>query len=323
MTTISTFLLLPFRKSTHLSLWALRCRISSISFGVAPTTECGQPVPRPRGIKTLQAYTGQLVWIGGKFPIDMGAEFTWYSALGYNTERRMVRNNLKYELMNILYNLASLYSKLAVALSRGKEGLKTAAGYIALAAGVLDHIRKEILPELRMSDPPEDVDADTLESLSYLLLAQSQECFWQKEDPEAGRLCRPYPRSLEDLVNRLCMSLEKAIATKNGIIPPLSEYELHLAGEFYTVCDAGRALSLDITLHLMPLLSQNGSSPHRSKTAAGALHKAARRWKLDDPRHILSAVAFDQATQERLGPVRFLSIKTLSSPSLKVPLPNL
>ncbi|KAK2025871.1 BRO1-domain-containing protein [Colletotrichum zoysiae] len=110
--------------------------------------------PHPSGIK---AYAWQPVWIGGKFPIDIGAEFTWGPALGYNTERPMVRNNLKYELMNILYNLASLYSQLAVAQSRGGKGLKAgAAGYFALAIGVLDHMRKGILPELRSWRSPKN-----------------------------------------------------------------------------------------------------------------------------------------------------------------------
>jgi programmed cell death 6-interacting protein len=92
-----------------------------------------------------------------------------------------VRNNLKFELMNILYNLASLYSQLAINTPRGStDGLKTAAHYFSLAAGVLSHIQSAVLPELRMSDPPEDMDNSTLESLKQLMLAQSQECFWQK-----------------------------------------------------------------------------------------------------------------------------------------------
>ncbi|KAL3959460.1 hypothetical protein ACCO45_004577 [Purpureocillium lilacinum] len=117
---------------------------------------------------------------GGKFPIDIGAEFTWYPALGYNTERPMVRNNLKYELMNVLYNLAALYSQLAVNTPRSTpENLKIAAHNFNLAAGVLSHIQKTILPELRMPDPPDDMDDSTLEALVQLFLAQSQECMWQ------------------------------------------------------------------------------------------------------------------------------------------------
>ncbi|KAF4119570.1 programmed cell death 6-interacting protein [Geosmithia morbida] len=140
--------------------------------------------PHTSGIAKLMKYAAQLVWIGGKFPIDIGAEFSWYPALGYNTEQPLVRNNLKFELLNILYNLASLYSQLAYHTHSGNgtnaDALKTAANYFSLAAGVLTHMQTTVLPELRMSDPPEDMDACTLGSLTNLMLAQSQECFWQK-----------------------------------------------------------------------------------------------------------------------------------------------
>ena len=100
--------------------------------------------------------------------------------MGYNIERPISQNNLKFELANVLYNLAALYSQLAVASNRGTtEGLRTACNYFYLSAGVISHIRDEVIPELR-SSPPEDMDEATLESLMQLLLAQGQECFWQK-----------------------------------------------------------------------------------------------------------------------------------------------
>jgi programmed cell death 6-interacting protein len=100
--------------------------------------------------------------------------------LGYNTERPISQNNLKFELANVLYNLAALYSQLAVSAHRGTaEGLKSACNYFCLAAGVISHIKTAVIPELR-STPPEDMDIPTLESVQQLLLAQAQECFWQK-----------------------------------------------------------------------------------------------------------------------------------------------
>lgn len=59
------------------------------------------------------------------------------------------------------------------------EGLKSACNYFCLAAGVISHIKTEVIPELRTL-PPEDMDTMTLESLQQLLLAQAQECFWSK-----------------------------------------------------------------------------------------------------------------------------------------------
>jgi len=100
--------------------------------------------------------------------------------MGYNIERPISQNNLKFELANVLYNLAALYSQLATASNRGTtEGLRSAANYFCMSAGVISHLKSEIIPELRTA-PPEDMDDSTLECLLQLLLAQAQECFWQK-----------------------------------------------------------------------------------------------------------------------------------------------
>ncbi|KAF4885354.1 pH-response regulator protein palA/prr-1 [Colletotrichum fructicola] len=256
MATISNILSLPFRKSTQLSLSSTIRQYINTKYDQHPDMfrqdlevidalrrdAVNVREPHPSGIKKLHAYAGQLVWIGGKFPIDIGAEFTWYPALGYNTERPMVRNNLKYELMNILYNLASLYSQLAVAQSRtGTEGLKTAAGYFSSAAGVLQHMQKEILPELRMSDPPEDMDANTLESLAQLLLAQSQECFWQKAvmDGYKDAIIARLAARVSDLYNSAGEAAMKSEAISSAWIHHMSAKHHHFAGaaQYRAACD--------------------------------------------------------------------------------------
>lgn len=90
------------------------------------------------------------------------------------------QNNLRFELANILYNLASLYTQLAVSLNRStSDGLKSACNYFCHAAGVIAHLKDTVIPDLRTT-PPEDMDKMTLESIQQLLLAQAQECFWSK-----------------------------------------------------------------------------------------------------------------------------------------------
>jgi programmed cell death 6-interacting protein len=94
--------------------------------------------------------------------------------------RQVSQNNLRFELANILFNLAALYSQLAFSVNRTtSDGLKQACNYFCQSAGVLLHLRADVLPDLRTS-PPEDMDEMTLQSLEQLLLAQAQECFWQK-----------------------------------------------------------------------------------------------------------------------------------------------
>ena len=134
--------------------------------------------PHVSGIRKISLYAAQLVWIGGKFPIDIGAEFAWYPVLGFNTQGAVTESNLRFELANILFNLAALYSHLAYSLNRtSSEGLKAASNYLCLASGVIEYLKADIIPDIRCT-PPEDMDTMTLECLQHLLLAQAQECFW-------------------------------------------------------------------------------------------------------------------------------------------------
>ena len=136
--------------------------------------------PHISGVKRLQAYAAQLGWLGGKFPIDIGVDFPWYPAIGLNTATPILQNNIRFELANVLFNLASLYTQLAFSSNRTtSDGLKTAAGYFSSGAGTLHFLRTDILSDMR-STPPEDMDESTLDCLESLFLVQAQECFWQK-----------------------------------------------------------------------------------------------------------------------------------------------
>lgn len=132
------------------------------------------------GLAKLQRYIAQLQYLSGKFPIDVGVEFPWYPAIGYNIQNPVLQNNLRFELANVLFNLAALYTQLAYNLNRTTpEGLKQAALYGQAAAGTLSYLKAEIIPDMR-GTTPEDMDAPTLESLEQFCLAQAQEAFWQK-----------------------------------------------------------------------------------------------------------------------------------------------
>ncbi|KAH8885322.1 BRO1-domain-containing protein [Thozetella sp. PMI_491] len=255
MTTASV-LSLPFRKSTHISISdAIRQYISK-KYDQHPEMfrndlEVIDNLRRdavnvreahPSGVKKLQTYAGQLVWMGGKFPIDIGADFSWYPALGYHTERPLVQNNLKYELMNVLYNLAALYSQLALSSNRSStDGLKTAASWFSHAAGVLTHVKTQILPELRMDNPPDDMDESTLESLIQLLLAQSQECFWQKavtdkyKDASIAKLAA----RVSDLYNLAGEAAMQSEAISSSWIHHMSAKHHHFAAaaQYRAACD--------------------------------------------------------------------------------------
>ncbi|KAL1893891.1 pH-response regulator protein palA/rim20 [Ceratocystis pirilliformis] len=198
--------------------------------------------PHVSGITKLQAYAAQIVWIGGKFPIDIGVNFPWYPAFGCNSDRPVVRNNLKYELLNVLYNLAALYCHLADSTSRGTpEGLKTAASYFSQAAGVLAHMQTEILPGLRMSDPPEDMDDATLEALTQLCLAEAQECFWQKAvtDGYKDAIISKLAIRVSDLYGEAASASMKSNAISSQWIHHMSAKQHHFAAaaQYRMACD--------------------------------------------------------------------------------------
>ncbi|KAI1139982.1 BRO1-domain-containing protein [Hypoxylon sp. FL0543] len=251
----SNILAVPFRKGTQLSLSSAIRQYISTKYDQHPDMfrqdlevidalrrdAVNVREPHPSGVARLQAYAGQLVWIGGKFPIDIGADFTWYPALGYNTERPIVHNNLRFELANILYNLAALYSQLAIASNRSStDGLKTAASYFTQSAGVLTHLKTEVIPELRTT-PPEDMDEHTLDSLIQLQLAQAQECFWQKavmdgyKDASIAKLAA----KVSDLYNEAGEAAMRSEAISSSWIHHMSAKHHHFAAaaQYRAACD--------------------------------------------------------------------------------------
>ena len=50
---------------------------------------------------------------------------------------------------------------------------------IQYAAGCFKHLDEVIIPEMRIA-PPLDMSSETLNVLTSAMLAQAQECFWQK-----------------------------------------------------------------------------------------------------------------------------------------------
>jgi programmed cell death 6-interacting protein len=90
--------------------------------------------------------------------------------------------NLLFERLSILYNIAAMYSLLATAQSRTTaDSLKKACQYFQQAAGLFELLSHQAI-DLRL--PPgivvDDFSEPTVSSLKFLMLAQAQECFWQK-----------------------------------------------------------------------------------------------------------------------------------------------
>ncbi len=85
-----------------------------------------------------------------------------------------------YEKYCTLFNIGSLLSQIACSQDfTSDSGLKTAAKYFQQASGIYAYLKDIVYPQLGMLPTP-DFSVDCLAALSALLVAQAQDCFYQK-----------------------------------------------------------------------------------------------------------------------------------------------
>jgi len=94
-------------------------------------------------------------------------------------------SNLAYERAAVLFNIAVLYSQLAASEDRSNpNGLKQAITFYQNAAGTFKHLAASATPQLKASTTKEEMPLELTEpfisSMEFLMLAQAQECVWQK-----------------------------------------------------------------------------------------------------------------------------------------------
>lgn len=144
-----------------------------------------------------------------KFPRDV-VEFPWYGTLGYSVTGPVKLKSFTFERINVLYNIASLYTQLAVGQdSRSGEGLKKACLYFQYAATLFGYINKLAEKEKNLILPL-DLQSGTIETLQTLSFAQAQEVCWLKATRDKVK---------DSLVARLAIQVSafynKALSTAN------------------------------------------------------------------------------------------------------------
>ncbi|KAK9474360.1 BRO1-like domain-containing protein [Dipodascopsis tothii] len=131
-------------------------------------------------LKRLVRYFMQLTFMSSKFPADIGVNFTWVGTLGHTVSGAVKHKDVQFERANVLYNIGAMYSQLGFQENRtNSEGLKRACQHFQHASGAFLYLKDHVVPEMR-THPPDELAGPTLETLIALMLAQSQECFWQK-----------------------------------------------------------------------------------------------------------------------------------------------
>ncbi|GAA5868770.1 hypothetical protein JCM8547_005372 [Rhodosporidiobolus lusitaniae] len=160
--------------------------------------EGGVPLVSPQVLEELSDYQRQLAFVSTKLPSSLSLSFPWYplftssasSALPTgaftSTSPPFPARSIKYERINVIYNIAAIHCQLGTQNRRSNEqGIKTAIAAFQNAAGLLAYLLS-LLPHAISSLSannerlPPDFAPHVFESLRDLCLAEAQEVAWQK-----------------------------------------------------------------------------------------------------------------------------------------------
>ena len=113
--------------------------------------------------------------IQAKFPDDC-IEFAWYDTLAYGPKGPWTYRSFKIEKLNVVFQLASLYSQLGILeLSHTDLGLKKACQYYQMSSGCFEFIVNNLNAELEADKNPvilqipKIFQLETIQCLKYLM----------------------------------------------------------------------------------------------------------------------------------------------------------
>ncbi|XP_063046420.1 rhophilin-2 isoform X2 [Engraulis encrasicolus] len=137
---------------------------------------CRTPSRSVEGVELLASYFSQLALLENRFfspNRQIGLFFTWYDTF---TGVPVCQQNISLERASVLFNMAALYSQIATRSQRHTaHGLQEAINTLQSAAGVLHHLK-----ETFTHTPSYDMSPAMLSMLSRMMLAQAQECVFER-----------------------------------------------------------------------------------------------------------------------------------------------
>ncbi|XP_008308943.1 rhophilin-2 isoform X2 [Cynoglossus semilaevis] len=137
---------------------------------------CRTPSRNEEGVELLAKYFSHLPLIESRFfspNHQPGIFFTWYDSF---TGVPVCQQNLSLEKASILFNMAALYSQVGTRSNRQTiGGLEEAISSFQKAAGILNHLK-----ETFTHTPSYDMSPAMVSMLIRMMLAQAQECLFEK-----------------------------------------------------------------------------------------------------------------------------------------------
>ncbi|XP_024535562.1 vacuolar-sorting protein BRO1 isoform X2 [Selaginella moellendorffii] len=170
----------------------------------------------------LQRYFRALCVMESRFPISSEREhvnslsFTWYDA--FKQGRKASQQNIHFEKAAIAFNLGAVYSQIALSADRSlPEGLKQACNSFQAAAGAFAFLRDNVSMKASGNSTTTDISVECAGMLERLMLAQAQECFFEKvvSDNRPSALCAKVARQVGLFYDEAHAAL---------VLPPLNQH---------------------------------------------------------------------------------------------------
>ncbi|KAL4062196.1 BRO1-like domain-containing protein [Scleroderma citrinum] len=194
---------------------------------------CTNATAHSSNIDPFLKYHAQLVFILAKLPSDINLEISYAHAFSPPSSIPVTLRSLSFERAAILFNLAALYAQLAAAEDRSsQDGLKRASTYYQYAAGTLAYLDSSALPKLQfpadIDEIPTDLTEPFVRSLESLMLAQAQECAWQRAvvDHYKNGLIAKLAAGVASLYTASLEAIRSAPSSISGSLP--STWAMHI-----------------------------------------------------------------------------------------------
>lgn len=151
----------------------------------------------------LISYSRALASVEPRFPISpdrshvCSLTFTWFDA--FRPNKKAALPSIHLEKAAVLFNLGAIYSQIALAAGRtSASGLKQACNALQSAAGAFSFLKDRVAAKAVAAGGTIDLSVECAVMLEKLMLAQAQECFFQKVvgDAKPPGLCSKVARQV-------------------------------------------------------------------------------------------------------------------------------
>ncbi|CAH2085902.1 unnamed protein product [Euphydryas editha] len=240
-------------------------------------------------LDVIYSYYDQLASLESKIPPqEVQIPFKWKDAFDkgslFGGRMSLTISSLAYERMCILFNMAAMQSAIAAQQPMDtEESLKLAAKLLQQSAGIFTYLKSNIMMAVHQETTP-DLNPETLNALSQLMLAQAQEVIAYKcirdemKDSMVAKVCAQCEELYTDALRLLQKDALRSLWEREWI-PTVQAKQSTFRGltQYYQaqVCRAQKAVGEEIARLTLAAELLRGARP--GSPAADAAVRAARQ----------------------------------------------